>query len=266
MKKVGYCFIFPFMFFLISCEKEPKETENRVLTVTETSKADDVPITVTHTMQFVYRNNKLTSFSNVQTYGNERVSNLTTVTYDDPQLTVTASDESGNRYTYRTGPQANTCEITNTETDNSRLFVFYYNADGYLTRMDERINDKASQTVTLEYDNGSLVSTKTNLYNLNPVVTTTRYFKTGIQTNPDKLPFLPLTEEYPFYFHIVPFYAGLMGKPLDYFPESSYYEGNPDETTYYIYQTNAEGHLSSLLVNTISFGISYKRTFDYSYE
>lgn len=242
------------------------EIKNKVLTITEISKAEDVPLEVTRTQQFFYWNKLLTMYTNVQAYGDQQIWNRTTVTYDEPQMQFVTRTESGSVSTYEYAPRVNSCQIAEPGTDYSRRFVFFYSEDGYLQGLNEYIDNRLNLELRMEHNDGVLSSITTTYYNLEPAVTTIRHFETGTQANSDRLPFLPLTEEYPFYFHVIPLYAGKMGKALKFLPESSRYEGNANETTYYSYLHDAEGHLSSLTINTVSEGTSYKRTFGYKYN
>ena len=271
MKSTNVLFFCLSFILFTACEKDDKiHTLYQTLTITELSRASDDPTEVTHTEQFYYKSKRilhtLLSYKNIQTYNGNTISNNTSITYDDLKFMVTTHDESGNVYTYRRDSfRVTQCDFTEPGTDNTRTYYFSYNEEGYLIQLIERINDVENREITLDYDNGSLTSIKTTTFDDGIADTSIRHFQTGQQINTDKLPFLPLTEEYPFYFHKVMFYAGLMGKSLKYLPESSSYEGNADETVYYTYTTNPANRIDTCRINTVSYGKSYKRTIAYSY-
>ena len=71
-------------------------------------------------------------YTNAQAYGDQQISNRTTVTYDEPQMKFVTRTESGSVCTYEYAPRVNSCQLTEPGTDHSRWFVFFYAEDGYL--------------------------------------------------------------------------------------------------------------------------------------
>lgn len=258
------CLLYISALLLISCEDEQTKSRTNILTITETSHASDDPTLITHIEQFTYREKRLELYTNIQSYNESKISNTSTVHYKGDSVITTDNNENKHTYMIDSRKHAVMCEFN----DSERLHVFTSNAEGYLEKMTEYVNKKIYYSISFVYANGNLVSTTTESYANNEITPekSIQFYTTGNLPNKDGLPFLPLTEVYPLYFHQIAYYAGLMGKPIKNLPESSFFEGNTHEKTIYNYKTNAEGRLTSCTVNTVSYESSYSRTFNYSYK
>lgn len=268
MKKTICLTLFTAAFIFTSCEDEQTESNTHTLTITETSRASDDPTLVTHIEKFTYRDNKLKQYTNSQSYNEDIISTNTDVRYKKDSVII--SDDRGKQYIYLIDSYSHAvmCKFKEPGTDSERLHVFTTNTEGFIDRMVEYINKELYYSITFDYQNGNLYSITTGYFydHQSPTETSVQLFTTGTIPNKDGLPFLPLTEVYPLNFHKAAYYAGIMGTPIKNLPVSSRFEGNAHEQTLYDYKTNADGRITSCTVNTISYGSSYKRAFQYSYE
>lgn len=180
------------------------------------------------------------------------------VTYTDHEVTVI--DASGNVSVYVLNKEgyASSC-IRHEATDMIRIYSFAYSAHHSLTQMTEFINGEVVSQITLQP--ATAITATASLLAENGGISDTFLLTLG-QANTSQLPWLYLTELYPFNLHQEAMYAHLLGKAPAQLIQSIQPEGGDEKTTY-SYATDAKGNLSSCEEVISSHGTDYRRIIKY---
>lgn len=199
---------------------------------------------VTKKEEFAYKDAWLTDYCYTQEVSiadiTDIIENPVTIQYGANRSSVTLTDNIGTQRTYSLNEEgyATACEYTSP--GQKRQYTFSY-TNGYLTQVNEKImpregssEEPISQTLSLNYDKGDLVST------LSPSLTSESFTGYGeLQTNYEAgkdinyyhLPCVLVADTYPLSFHREALFAGLLGKPTQHLTIASYPNESSDAYT-----------------------------------
>lgn len=245
-----------------SCNEKEVSNKTNIFSISETFRASDDPTLIDFRDYYIYQNKKLIEHTEIQTYNDNQIINRQTIGYASRSVSI--SDERGYQYEYTIGDNGYIYSCFLKEADTERNFSFLYTSEGYLSNIIEAVGTISGteyKSISFEYDKGDLITAKDDGEN-----GTTQLFTPDTLQNKDQLPFYPILETYPIYFHKAMFFAGLLGKSVKHLPKASRIKNNDNESTTYQYKTNMEGRITSCHVKTISFETTYNRTFDYHYN
>lgn len=222
------------------------------------------------TEDFYYTGNSLTKVITTQitttTYFSPYVDKDTVqvscnIEYSEKQISIT--EDNGNELIYTLNEQnyADKCRLTEYGSNKTRYYTFNYTPQGMLASITEE-NGSLQSSCNISYtDNGNIEKTTNRQYNTEFSL---NYIASNIE-NKWSFPCPIIIEAYPFYFHRIAFYMGVLGKLSNHLIEKVTPEGTANEETVYSYVNNAAGYVTSCIEKTVSYGKTYSREINYTY-
>lgn len=232
---------------LSACKKDLEEINLPVPNITQITISESMTNdggTVAKKEQYFYEKGKLRSHNTIQEFYEQSISQTTTFAYSGNQAIVTY--ESGDVATYTLGADGYATQCTYQMADQVRTYLFAY-SDGYLTQIDEFIDDAPFMSNTLTYDHGDLTSISFGEYNNKVACSISETI------NYSQLPFIKLADFQPLSMHMDAMYAHLLGKPTQHMV-SGYEpvipvtdeESQESEKTTYQYQTDSQQRVTDI--------------------
>lgn len=180
------------------------------------------------------------------------------VTYAPNEATVTDASDNVSTYLLNEKGYATSCIRREGEGAFIRNYTFNYAPDGVLAEVQETINGKTESRIILQPLTETTATLRTEIGEVNST-----FLLSFNEENTSRLPWLYYTDLYPLNLHQDAMYAQLLGKS----PARLIHSIQPetgDERTTYTYTTDAKGDLRSCTESIHSYGITNRRTVNYS--